>query len=31
MKQSQHIESVTGIPKERLRPDVFQKSTDSAA
>ncbi|HAW8321073.1 TPA: helix-turn-helix domain-containing protein [Escherichia coli] len=31
IKQSQYIESVTGIPKERLRPDVFQKSTDSAA
>ncbi|MEH4985559.1 YdaS family helix-turn-helix protein [Klebsiella pneumoniae] len=30
IKQSQHIESVTGIPKERLRPDVFQKFTDSA-
>lgn len=31
IKQSQHIERVTGVSKEKLRPDVFQKSTDTAA
>ncbi|EFL5716744.1 helix-turn-helix domain-containing protein [Shigella dysenteriae] len=30
IKQSQNIERITGVPKERLRPDVFQKSTDPA-
>lgn len=29
-KQSAAIERITGIPKERLRPDVFQKSTAPA-
>lgn len=31
IKQSQHIEMVTGVAKEKLRPDVFQKSTNTAA
>ncbi|HCL5622526.1 TPA: helix-turn-helix domain-containing protein [Kluyvera ascorbata] len=31
VKQSQFIERVTGITKERLRPDVFHESTNSAA
>ncbi|MDF3830938.1 MULTISPECIES: transcriptional regulator [unclassified Pseudocitrobacter] len=31
IKQSQFIETVTGVAKEKLRPDVFQKSTDTAA
>ncbi|EPS9754046.1 TPA: transcriptional regulator [Klebsiella oxytoca] len=31
IKQSHYIERVTGVPKENLRPDVFQKSTNSAA
>lgn len=30
-KQSVAIERITGITKERLRPDVFQESTASAA
>ncbi|SXF83140.1 MULTISPECIES: transcriptional regulator [Klebsiella] len=31
VKQAKNIEEVTGVPKEKLRPDVFQNSTDSAA
>lgn len=30
-KQASAIESITGIPKERLRPDVFQNATAPAA
>lgn len=30
VKQSQFIEKVTGIPKEKLRPDIFQKPNESA-
>lgn len=31
VRQSPFIERVTGVTKERLRPDVFQESTNSAA
>ncbi|WP_039046567.1 transcriptional regulator [Plesiomonas shigelloides] len=30
IKQSQYIESVTGVAKEKLRPDVFLKFTSFA-
>lgn len=28
VKQAHHIEKVTGVPKEKLRPDIFQESTE---
>ncbi|HEF0121920.1 YdaS family helix-turn-helix protein [Citrobacter freundii] len=31
IKQSQHIERVTGVLKEKLRPDVFEKSIGPTA
>ncbi|HCJ7723600.1 helix-turn-helix domain-containing protein [Citrobacter sp. Cb021] len=31
IKQSQYIERVTGVLKEKLRPDVFEKSTGPTA
>lgn len=31
VKQSQFIERITGVTKERLRPDIFHESTNSAA
>lgn len=31
IKQVPFIEKVTGVPKEKLRPDIYQKPSETAA